>query len=281
MSPFPNPSFQVDLMSPSSLASPFAKSPFAWLFALLLAAASPAVQSETPPAAFPAESASPFNCLGEEVCALSAPAFSPRAREMALLVLEHVYALPDEEKRYFLEQRRDAVAFAIFPYVVRQGFMVANLYGKGILSYKDEAGGWSAPILLTIQGSSTGPLYGVQSSNIIFTFKTASGLKDFLSGHHHIIVSGRDIAVEHVGHEADSLGIRVHSFDRGMMFGQSLDQYSIHIDAEANAALYGLALTPCCLVEATRIGPRAPWMLKFFEKMQLQPGEASRTIDVK
>lgn len=256
------------------------KLPFAWLCALLLAAASPAGHAESPPAAPPAKDASPFECLGEEVCALSAPAFSPRARELALLVLEQVYALPEAEKRYFLDQRRDAVAFAIFPYVVRQGFMVANLYGKGILSYKDENGNWSAPILLTIQGSSTGPLYGVQSSNLIFTFTTVSGLKDFLSGHHHIMVSGRDIAVEHVEHQADSLGIRVHAFDRGMMFGQSLDHYSIHIDAEANAALYGLALTPCCLVEATRIGPRAPWMLKFFDKLQLQPGEATRTIDV-
>jgi hypothetical protein len=72
----------------------------------------------------------------------------------------------------------------------------------------------------------------------------------------------------------------VHSFDRGMMFGQSQDRYSIHIDPEANAVLYGVQLKPGCILEATRGGVKAPWMMKFFKNLQLEPGEAHQTFDL-
>ncbi len=218
--------------------------------------------------------------LGEQVCAEPPDDVPQQARELAKQVLEQVYALPDDEKRYFLEKRRDALGFAIFPNVQRQGVMVAKLHGKGILSYRMEDGGWSTPILLTIQGQSTGPQFGVQSSNVIFIFRTVSGIKDFLSGHHHVISHATGAAVEHVDHPADPLGITVHFFDRGGMLGQSSDTYAIHIDEEANAALYGVALKPGCIVEGTRSGFKAPWMLRYFQNMQLPPGQAHRIIEL-
>jgi hypothetical protein len=88
------------------------------------------------------------------------------------------------------------------------------------------------------------------------------------------------VTIEHVGHPADPLDIKLHSFDRGVMLGQSQDSYSLHIDEATNAALYGLTLTPCCLAEATRIGPKAPWMIKYFQNLQLEPGEAHRTLEL-
>lgn len=157
--------------------------------------------------------------------------------------------------------------------------MAAWLHGKGLLSYRMVNGGWSPPILLTIQGQSMGPQFGVQSSNVIFIFRTVCGIKDFLSGHHPIITHASGAAVEHVDHAADSLSITVHSFDRGAMFGQSSDTYAIHIDEEANAALYGTTLKPGCIVEGTRSGFKAPWMLRYFKNMQLPPGPAHRILE--
>lgn len=250
------------------------------LWGLFLALASLVAAADETPIAPAAAASPPLSCLGEQICAAYDGVIPSRARELVDQVLEQVYNLPDEEKRYFLDQRKDAVGFAIFPNVKRQGIMAATLYGKGILSYVDETGGWSTPILLTIQGQSMGPQFGAQSSNIIFTFKTICGLKDFLSGHHHIMMSGSAVAIEHVGHAADPLDIRVHSFNRGMMFGQSQDLYSIHIDEEANAVLYGVELQPGCILEATRSGVKAPWMMKFFQNMQLEPGEAHQTFDL-
>jgi lipid-binding SYLF domain-containing protein len=223
---------------------------------------------------------SQLSCLGELVCADPPPEVSLQARELAYQVLEQVYALPDAEKRYFLEMRRNAVGFAIFPNVQRQGFMVAKLYGRGILSVSDPAGGWSPPILLTLQGQSLGPQFGAQSSNVIIIFRTVGGIKDLLSGHHHIIAHTSGAAVEHVDHAADPLGITVHFFDRGGMFGQSSDSYAIHIDEETNAALYGMTLKPGNIVEGTRSGFKAPWMLRYMQNMQLPPGQAHRTLEL-
>lgn len=240
----------------------------------LSADAAPSQQDFTPP------NGSSQTCLGEQVCG-NPPADIPfKAREAANQVLEQVYALPEEEKRYFLDKRHDAVGFAIFPNVQRQGFMISALYGKGILSYRDN-GGWSPPILLTMRGQSVGPLMGKQSSNVIFIFKSVRGIKDFLSGHHHVSTHMTGAAVEHVEHEADPLGISVHIFDRGGMLGQSTDTYSIHIDEDANAALYGVSLKPGCVLEGMRAGPKAPWLLRYFETLQLPPGQAHRVIELK
>jgi lipid-binding SYLF domain-containing protein len=222
-----------------------------------------------------------LTCLGEEVCAPAKAGTPPQARAAAERVLEEVYALPDEEKRHFLEARRDAVGFAIFPNVQRQGMFIGTMYGKGVLSYKDEFGDWSPPILLTIQGQSFGPQFGAQTSNIIFIFRTVCGLRDFLVGHHHMMPQADGVAIEHVGHEANPLDIQVHVFNRGGMFGQSTDVYTIHIDADANASLYGYDLQPGCIVETMRVGPRAPWMFRFFETLRLPPGQPHSTIELK
>lgn len=225
-------------------------------------------------------SASQLSCLVEQVCA-DPPADVPQqARELAYQVLEQVYTLPDAEKRYFLEKRRDAVGFAIFPNVQRQGFMVAKLYGKGILSVRDPTGRWSPPILLTLQGQSMGPQFGAQSSNVIIIFRTVGGIMDLLSGHHHITSHTSGAAVEHVDHPADPLGITVHFFDRGGMFGQSSDSYAIHIDEETNAALYGVTLKPGSIIEGMRSGFKAPWMLRYFQNMQLPSGQAHRILEL-
>lgn len=251
------------------------------LTALLLAAISLSAAGANPVQAAPLPSPEKTrNNLGEQVCAAPPLAVPPRARELANQVLEQVYALPDTEKRYLLDKRRDAVGFAIFPNVQRQGFMVSALYGKGILSYRDDVGNWSPPILLTIQGQSMGPLFSMQTSNIIFIFKSVAGIQDFLSGHHHVSTHASGALVEHVGHGADPLSITIHLFDRGSTFGQSTDTYAILIDPEANAALYGMPLQPGCILEGTRSGLKAPWMLRYFETMQLPPGQPHRTLEL-
>lgn len=216
--------------------------------------------------------------LEDRLCGDYTRDFPQHARATTDGVLKQILSLPQNEKNYLLEQRRKAVAFAVFPNARRQGVMGAALYGKGILAYKDAKGRWSSPVPLTLQGQSMGPQFGVQSSNIIFTFSTVGGLKDFLRGHHHIQTSGSRTLIEHVGHKADPLAIKVHAFDHGVMMGQSLDSYSIHIDDMTNARLYGVRLKPGCIVEGTRSGFRMPWMLRNFQMLQQPAGQAHRVM---
>jgi lipid-binding SYLF domain-containing protein len=251
-----------------------------WLTALLLAVSSLPADAEPPQADLAPREASQPSRLGEQLCADSPTQVPQQARERADQVLEQVYALPDAEKGLLLDKRRDAVGFAIFPNVQRQGFMVASLYGRGILAYRDDDGGWSPPLLLTLQGQSMGPQFGAQSSNVIIIFRTISGIKDVLAGHHHITAHASGATVEHIGHAADPLGITVYFFDRGSMLGQSSDAYAIHIDEQANAALYGMTLKPGCILEGMRTEFKAPWMIRYFKNMQLPPGQAHRILEL-
>lgn len=89
--------------------------------------------------------------------------------------------------------------------------------------------------------------------------------------------------MEHVGHPAppELGGIKIYTVSNGVMMGQSLQSYSIHIDEEGNAALYGVDFKPGCIVEGRHVGLQAPFFLKFMQNMQLPPGQPHSTTTVK
>jgi lipid-binding SYLF domain-containing protein len=225
----------------------------------------------------------PVTCLGEQICADLPNESTLRSRGLAHEVLEAVYDLPEKEKRYFLDIRREARGFAIFPNIQKGGVLGARIFGRGILSFRDNQGDWSPPIILALEGQSVGPQFGAQSSNLIFIFKKICSLKDFLSEHHHISTSGLGVRVEHIDHTGpgEATDMMVHVFEHGMIMGQSIDRYMITIDKETNAALYGLDIKPGCMVEGVRTGLQRPWMLRYVEQLSLPDDKAHATYSAK
>ena len=208
-----------------------------------------------------------------------------KGSEEAERVLGQVYALPEADKRFLYGKLADARGFAIFPEVRKSGVMAASVYGKGIMSFRDQSWEWSPPILLTMQGKSFGPQMVAQTSRVVFVFDKMCDIRDFLSGHHHLVAGGADTVMEHVGHPGpeprSSGGIKVYTVSNGMAMGQSLGGFTIHIDEEANAALYGVDFKPGCIVEGKRIGLQLPWFVKFMQNMQLPPGQPHTTTTIK
>jgi len=208
-----------------------------------------------------------------------------KGSEMAERLLEQVYALPEADKRFLYGKLSEARGFAIFPEVRKSGVMATVAYGKGIISFRDQSWEWSPPILLHMQGTSFGPQMVAQTSRIIFVFDKICDIKDFLSGHHHLLTAGSNSVMEHVGHPApdprSAGGIKIYTVENGVAMGQSLGGFSIHIDEAANTALYGVDFKPGCIVEGSRIGLQAPWFLKFIQNMQLPPGQPHSTTTVK
>jgi len=208
-----------------------------------------------------------------------------KGSEEAERVLEQVYALPEADKRFLYGKLAEARGFAIFPEVRKSGVMAASVYGKGIMSFRDQSWEWSPPILLRIQGTSFGPQMVAQTSRVVFVFDKMCDIRDFLSGHHHLVAGGADTVMEHVGHPdpepRSSGGIKVYTVSNGMAMGQSLGGFTIHIDEEANAALYGVDFKPGCIVEGKRIGLQLPWFVKFMQNMQLPPGQPHTTTTIK
>jgi lipid-binding SYLF domain-containing protein len=205
---------------------------------------------------------------------------------MAEQVLEQVYALPEADKRFLYGKLSEARGFAIFPAVRRSGVMATAAYGKGIIMFRDQSWEWRPPILLHMQGTSFGPQVVAQTSRIIFVFDKICDIRDFLSGHHHLVTGGSNSVMEHVGHSAPEPrssggGIKIYTVSNGVVMGQSLEGFTIHIDEVANAALYGVDFKPGCIVEGGRIGLQAPWFLKFMQNMKLAPGQPQSTSTVR
>ena len=206
-----------------------------------------------------------------------------KGSEEAERVLEQVYALPEADKRFLYGKLAEARGFAIFPEVRKSGVMAASVYGKGIMSFRDQSWEWSPPILLHMQGTSIGPQFCAQCSRIIFIFDRICDVRDFLQGQHRLITTGPSTSMEHVGHPepAETVGIKIYTVSNGMTMGQSLESYSIHIDEEGNAALYGVDFKPGCILEGRRVGFQPPWFLKYMQNMHLPPGQPHSTTTVK
>lgn len=232
----------------------------------------------------------PLSCLGLQPCEVtrelpvsSDKTIRKKGSEEAERVLQDVYAIPDADKKFLYDKLSTARGFAIFPEVRKSGVMVASVYGKGIISFRDQSWEWSPPILLTMQGKSFGPQMVAQSSRIIFVFDKICDIRDFLSGNNHLVTTGSSTVMKHVGHPEPTSprGINVYTVRNGMSMGQSLESYSIQIDEEANAALYGIDFNPGCIVEGRRIGLQLPWFMRFMQNMQLPPGQPHSTTTIK
>lgn len=232
----------------------------------------------------------PLSCLGLQPCEVkrelpvsSDKAIRKKGSEEAERVLQQVYAIPEADKRFLYDKLSTARGFAIFPEVRKSGVMAASVYGKGIISFRDQSWEWSPPILLTMQGKSFGPQMVAQSSRIIFVFDKICDIRDFLSGNHHLVTTGSSTVMKHIGHPEPTSpgGINVYAVRNGMSMGQSLESYSIQIDEEANAALYGIDFKPGCIIEGRRIGLQLPWFMQFMQNMQLPPGQPHSTTTIK
>lgn len=206
-----------------------------------------------------------------------------KGSEEAERMLEQVYAIPEADKRFFYDKLSEARGFAIFPEVRKSGLMAAVVYGKGIISFRDQTWEWSPPILLTLQGTSFGPQIAAQTSRIIFIFDKICDVRDFLANHHHLATTVSGTSMEHVGHAkpASPGGINVYTVSDGVAMGQSIGGFSIQIDEEANAALYGVDFKPGCIAEGRRIVPQLPWFIRYMQNMQLPPGQPQSTTTIK
>src|ERR1044072_3265690 len=73
-----------------------------------------------------------------------------------------------------------AECVAVFPSVVKAGFIVGGKAGRGVASCRT-ASGWSAPPLLEIHGGSVGLQLGGSATDLVLLFINTTGLKKLVS----------------------------------------------------------------------------------------------------
>lgn len=140
-----------------------------------------------------------------------------------------------------------AEGIAVFPSMVRGGFIVGGMRGRGILSSRN-GGVWSPPAFLTLTGGSFGLQIGGQAVDLVLVINDRRGLENLVSNQFKL---GADVAVAAgpVGRDAQAatdLQLRAqilsYSRSRGLFAGVTVNGSTVRQDRDANQRFYGQPL---------------------------------------
>ena len=145
-----------------------------------------------------------------------------------------------------------AEGVAIFPDMIKGGFILGVNYGKGVLLVRRPDRTWSPPVMVTMGGGSLGFQAGVQSADIVLVFATPRSLNGILNGQKVTLGADASVALGPVGRQANAgtdarLGAEIYSYarSRGLFLGVSINGADLSVDNNANSLLYGrFGVTP-------------------------------------
>jgi lipid-binding SYLF domain-containing protein len=141
---------------------------------------------------------------------------------------------------------RDARGVAIIPGVVKAGLGFDARFGRGVVLVRQADGCWGNPIFITLSGGGVGVQLGIESTDVVLVFRTATSVDRFLKGKGKLTLGGDvGIAAGPVGREAEAatdarLRAEIFSYSRsrGFFAGASLEGAALLIDHKANDAFY-------------------------------------------
>src|SRR6266403_2066945 len=138
-----------------------------------------------------------------------------------------------------------AEAVAVFPSVIKAGFIVGGRGGRGVISRR-VAGGWSAPVFFDLAGGSIGLQIGASSTDFVLLFMNENAVDSLLKDKFEIGGEG-SAAAGPVGRSASAstdarmnAQILSYSRSRGLFAGLELKGVVIKPDNEDNVQVYGM-----------------------------------------
>lgn len=166
--------------------------------------------------------------------------------QKAAEVFREIMDTPDKDiPRDILEK---AECVAVFPNVIKAGFIVGGRGGRGVASCRT-ASGWSAPAYFNLGGGSIGLQIGAQSTDFVLLFMDKSGMNSLLSDKFEL---GGDasVAAGPVGRQAGAstdlkLDAKILSYSRskGLFAGLELKGVVIKPDKDDMRDVYGKNVT--------------------------------------
>jgi lipid-binding SYLF domain-containing protein len=158
-------------------------------------------------------------------------------------VFEQIMGAPDRSIPKDLLDRAEAVA--VFPGMLKAGFVVGGRGGSGLISRR-VTGGWSAPAFFKMGGASVGLQIGAAKTDLVLLFMNEDALKGLMED--KLEMGGEaSAAAGPVGRTASATtnltldaGILSYSRSKGLFAGLELKGAVINPDNNLNEALYGL-----------------------------------------
>lgn len=185
--------------------------------------------------------------------------------EKAAKVFREIMDTPD--KGIPGELLDNAECVAVFPDVIKAGFIVGGRGGRGVASCRT-ARGWSAPAFFNLGGGSIGLQIGAQSTDFVLLFMNKQGLNSLLSDKFEI---GADasVAAGPVGRQAGAstdvkLDAQILSYSRskGLFVGVELKGVVIKPDKDYMRDVYGEGVTAKAALQENKV--TAPDLVRAF-----------------
>jgi len=162
--------------------------------------------------------------------------------QKAAQVLTEIMNVPDQAIPQRLLDKAEAVA--IFPGVIKAGFILGGRAGDGVISRRVK-GGWSPPAFFNLAGGSFGLQIGASKTDFVLLFMNEDALNGLLKDKFEIGGEG-SVAAGPVGRSTsastDALlkaGIVSYSRTKGAFAGLELKGVVISPDNNDNLAVYG------------------------------------------
>lgn len=167
--------------------------------------------------------------------------------EMAAEVLKA--SLTGEDQSIPKALLEEAHAVVVVPHVVKGAFLVGGQYGKGLVSWRDADGNWSAPAFVSMGGASYGFQAGVKAVDLVLVVTDPNGLQALMDDELKL-GAGIGVTAGPIGRDAEAstnltldTGIYSYSRSKGLFAGASLEGAVLTLDDDANRKVYGDAMT--------------------------------------
>lgn len=142
---------------------------------------------------------------------------------------------------------RRAQGIAIFPNVLKFGFIFGGRHGTGLVAVRKPNGKWSKPALVSLTSGSFGFQAGASSSDIVLVFKSRKSVERLAGGQFNLGANA-SVAAGPVGRLTGAstnltMKAEIYSYSRsrGLFAGVAIDGGRISIDQDANWLFYNKA----------------------------------------
>ena len=157
-------------------------------------------------------------------------------------VFTQIMNVPDKSIPRDLLSKAEAVA--VFPGVVKGGFIIGARGGHGLISRRIK-GGWSPPAFFNLGGGSVGLLIGASKTDFVLLFMNTGALESLMNNRFEIGAEG-SVAAGPVGRSSSAstdaqMNAQILSYSRskGLFAGLELKGVVIDPDNDDNTAVYG------------------------------------------
>jgi len=166
--------------------------------------------------------------------------------DKAARVFREIMDTPDKGIPKDLLEKAECVA--VFPSVIKAGFIVGGRGGRGVASCRTVSG-WSAPAYFNLGGGSIGLQIGAQATDFVMLFMNKEGLNSLLSNE-FTLGGDASVAAGPVGRQAGAetdlkLNAQILSYSRskGLFAGLELKGVVIKPDKDDMRDVYGDGVT--------------------------------------